>query len=110
MEDASVDVIISNCVINLSPDKDKVFGEAYRVLKPGGRLMISDIVTERELPQDIQEDPDAWAECISGAIDEKVYLEKIRANGFRDVQIRSKKPYEPAEGYANSIQVEAHKP
>lgn len=110
VEDESVDVIISNCVINLSPDKDKVFSEAFRVLKPGGRLMISDIVLEAELPQEIRDDPEAWAECISGAIDEKVYLELIRAKGFGDVQLRSKKPYEPAEGYANSIQVEAHKP
>jgi SAM-dependent methyltransferase len=110
VEDESVDVIISNCVINLSPDQDKVFSEAYRVLKPGGRLMLSDIVLEDELPQDIREDPDAWADCIAGAIDEKVYLDKIRTKGFIDVQLRSKKPYEPAEGYANSIQVEAHKP
>ena len=72
--------------------------------------MISDIVLEAELPQEIRDDPEAWVECISGAIDERVYLELIRAKGFRDVQLRSKKPYEPAEGYANSIQVEAHKP
>jgi len=110
VEDESVDVIVSNCVINLSPDKDKVFSEAFRVLRPGGRAMISDIVSDGEIPQDIREDPDAWAGCIGGALDEKVYLEKIRAAGFRDIKLRTKKPFERAEEFTNSILVEAHKP
>lgn len=107
VEDESVDVIISNCVINLSPDKDKVFSEAFRVLKPGGRMMVSDIVSEGELPRDIREDPDAWAGCIAGALDEKVYLEKIRGAGFRDIQVLSKRRF---MDIVNSIEVEAHKP
>ena len=72
--------------------------------------MISDIVSDGEIPQDIREDSDAWAGCIAGALDEKVYLEKIGAAGFRDLKLRSKKPFERAEEFTNSISVEAHKP
>lgn len=107
VDDESVDVIMSNCVINLSPDKDKVFSEAFRVLRPGGRMMVSDIVSDGELPQEIREDPDAWAGCIAGALDEKVYLEKIRGAGFRDIRVRSKTQF---MGPVNSIEVEAHRP
>jgi SAM-dependent methyltransferase len=82
LEDKSVDVIISNCVINLSPDKDAVFREAYRVLKPGGRLSISDIVLLGELPQEVKASLEEWAGCIAGALQEKVYLDKIKAAGF----------------------------
>ncbi len=82
IKDNSVDVIISNCVINLSPDKDAVFREAYRVLKPGGRLSISDIVLLGELPQEVKTSLEEWAGCIAGALQEKVYLDKIRAAGF----------------------------
>jgi arsenite methyltransferase len=87
--DESVDVVISNCVINLSPDKSKVFQEAYRVLKPGGRLIISDIVSERALPDEIKGDPDAWAGCIAGALEQQEYLEKIKKAGFDDVEVVS---------------------
>jgi SAM-dependent methyltransferase len=82
LEDNSVDVIISNCVINLSPDKDAVFKEAYRVLKPGGRLSISDMVWLGELPQEVKASLEEWAGCIAGALQEKVYLDKIKAAGF----------------------------
>jgi SAM-dependent methyltransferase len=82
LEDNSVGVIISNCVINLSPDKDAVFREAYRVLKPGGRLSISDIVLLGELPQEVKASLEEWAGCIAGALQEKVYLDKIKAAGF----------------------------
>ncbi len=85
VEAESVDVIISNCVINLSPDKDQVFREAFRVLKPGGRLQVSDIVWTRPVPQDIKDDMEKWAGCISGALEEADYLAKIRAAGFSDV-------------------------
>lgn len=85
VEPSSVDVIISNCVINLSPDKDQVFREAFRVLKPGGRLQVSDIVWTRPVPQDIKDDMEKWAGCISGALEEADYLAKIRAAGFADV-------------------------
>jgi len=107
VDDASVDVVISNCVINLSPDKDKVFREAFRVLRPGGRMMVSDIVSDGELPQEIRDDPDAWAECIAGALDERVYLGKIEGAGFRDIRLRSKRQF---MDLVNSVDVEAHKP
>ena len=90
LPDESVDVIISNCVINLSPDKDAVFGEAYRVLRPGGRMSVSDIVVDGELPQSVRGRLDAWAGCIAGALDESLYLDKIRNAGFREVEITSR--------------------
>jgi arsenite methyltransferase len=93
--DESVDVIISNCVINLSPDKDAVFGEAYRVLRPGGRMSVSDIVVDGDLPQAIRSRLDAWASCIAGALDESVYLDKIRAAGFEEVEVVSRDYTDP---------------
>jgi SAM-dependent methyltransferase len=85
--DNSIDAVISNCVINLSPDKGKVFQEAFRVLKPGGRLMISDIVLLKELPASIKESVEAYVGCLSGAIMKDEYLEKIKAAGFQDVRV-----------------------
>ena len=82
VESGSVDLVISNCVINLSPDKDRVFREICRVLKPGGRLSVSDIVTLSPLPREILEDIQSWTECVSGAITEDEYLEKIRSAGL----------------------------
>ncbi|MBU0492136.1 MAG: arsenite methyltransferase [Chloroflexi bacterium] len=90
LPDASVDVVISNCVINLSPDKDAVFREAYRVLRPGGRMSVSDIVIHGELPQFIRDDLAAWAGCVAGALDEAEYVGKIRAAGFEDVAVLSR--------------------
>ena len=90
LPDEAVDAIISNCVINLSPDKDAVFGEAYRVLRPGGRMSVSDIVIHGELPQSLRDRLDAWAGCIAGALDESVYLSKIRAAGFEEVEVLSR--------------------
>jgi arsenite methyltransferase len=86
----SVDVIISNCVVNLSPDKDAVFGEAYRVLRPGGRMTISDIVLHGELPPAIRERLDAWAGCVAGALQESDYLDKMRMAGFEEVEVLSR--------------------
>jgi SAM-dependent methyltransferase len=83
----SVDVIISNCVINLSPEKERVFGEAFRVLRPGGRLMISDIILEKALPPGVAESLDAHLGCVGGASIRGEYLETIEKAGFRDVRI-----------------------
>lgn len=85
--DNSVDVVISNCVINLSPDKRGVFDEAFRVLKPGGRLMISDIVLLKELPAFIKDSIEAYIGCVAGAMLKDEYLRAIREAGFQDVKI-----------------------
>lgn len=87
--DNSVDVIISNCVINLAPDKRPVFAEAMRVLKPGGRLMVSDIVTEGEFSEELRADTSRWAECVTGAIDVSDYVALMEQAGFAQVDIRS---------------------
>ncbi|RJQ42671.1 MAG: methyltransferase domain-containing protein [Gaiellales bacterium] len=90
VEDASVDVVISNCVINLSPAKEAVFGEIARVLKPGGRLAVSDMVLVRELPEELREDIEAWSGCISGAVMMDEYLACMEAAGLKDISITSK--------------------
>jgi arsenite methyltransferase len=94
VEDESVDAIISNCVINLSPDKSKVFREAYRVLKLGGRLTVSDKVSEGKLPAEIKDNLDAWACCIGGALEQREYLRYIKEAGFEDVQVLSSKEFQ----------------
>ena len=109
-----MDVIISNCVINLSPDKDKVFLEAYRVLKPTGRLLISDIVTEEELPDEVKKSFAAWAGCVAGALERNQYLNTIKRAGFKNVEIISQSTYEvdlseELRGKITSVQVEAYK-
>jgi SAM-dependent methyltransferase len=93
VENNTIDIIISNCVINLSPDKDAVFQEAFRVLKPGGRFTVSDIVTEGDMPESLRKNISAWVGCISGAIDESDYLDKLRQAGFTDVTVQSRKAY-----------------
>lgn len=85
--DSSVDVVISNCVINLSPDKRRAFREAFRVLRPGGRVMISDIVLLKELPDSIKNSVDAYIGCISGAMMRDEYIGAIKAAGFQEVTI-----------------------
>jgi arsenite methyltransferase len=87
LEDESVDAIISNCVINLSPEKDAVYREAYRVLRPGGRMLISDIVLERPLPPQFAESLDAYLGCVGGASLRAEYLRSIEKAGFREVRI-----------------------
>ncbi|MFB0566058.1 MAG: arsenite methyltransferase [Candidatus Aminicenantaceae bacterium] len=93
--DNSVDLLISNCVINLSPDKRQVFREAFRVLKSGGRLMISDIVLLKELPDFINNSIEAYIGCISGAILKNEYIEAIKAAGFKEVRIIDESIYPP---------------
>jgi arsenite methyltransferase len=87
VDDSSIDVIVSNCVINLAPDKGRVFAEAYRVLKPGGRLQVSDVVTRGEAPAHIRESVENWTGCIAGALDRNVYLNHLRAAGFSGVEV-----------------------
>ena len=91
--DNSVDTIMSNCVINLSPDKTRVFSEAHRVLRPGGNMVISDIVSEKPLPAVMQEDADAWSSCISGALQKEEYLGKIARAGFGSQVILSQREF-----------------
>ena len=98
--DNSVDVVISNCVINLSPDKRRVFMEAFRVLKPGGRLMISDIVLLKELPDFIKNSIEAYIGCLSGAIMRDEYIDTIKAAGFEEVRIIDETSF-PIECMAN---------
>jgi arsenite methyltransferase len=85
--DASIDVIISNCVINLSPDKHQVFREAFRVMMPGGKLAVSDIVTDGPLPDAIKSNLSAWAGCVAGAMDVQDYIQAIESAGFTDVVV-----------------------
>ncbi len=98
--DGSVDAVISNCVINLSPEKRKVFAEAFRVLKPGGRLMISDIVLLKELPESIKNSIEAYVGCVSGALERIKYLQAIEAAGFQDVRIMNETAF-PIEFLTN---------
>jgi len=94
VESATVDVVISNCVINLTPDKLASFTEIHRVLKPGGRILISDLVTAGELPPDVRASAAAWADCLAGAMPKAAYLETIRRAGFADVTVVSESSYE----------------
>lgn len=83
----TVDVIISNCVINLSPDKSRVFAETFRVLKPGGKLAVSDIVTDGPLPEAVKQSLSAWAGCVAGAVEAEDYIGMMEAVGFTDVSV-----------------------
>jgi len=93
VEDCSVDVIISNCVVNLSWDKEAVFKDAHRVLKPGGRLMVSDLVLNKDLPKELKDSVEAYVGCLAGAIKKDQYLDFIRIAGFRDVKVISESSY-----------------
>ena len=90
VQDNTVDVIMSNCVINLSPDKQSVFREAFRVLKPGGRIAVSDIVTDGDFSAELRADTAQWAECVTGAIDVAVYTGMMREAGFSNIQVVDK--------------------
>lgn len=106
VDDGSVDIIISNCVINLSPDKPRVFREAFRVLKPGGRIMVSDIVLAKALPEAIRNDVAAYAGCISGAVLKDDYLGAIRAAGFGEIEVLEESAF-PIGDMANDMTAQA---
>jgi arsenite methyltransferase len=93
----AVDVIISNCVINLSGDKDRVLGEAFRVLKPGGRLAVSDVVVRGEVPKKIRRSMELWVGCIAGALEEKEYQEKLARAGFESIEVEPTRVYKAEE-------------
>lgn len=97
LPDASIDVIISNGVVNLSPRKSRVLAEAYRVLRPGGRLCVVDLVVDEDLPAPVLSSPAAWAGCISGALSERVLLTMLDNAGFADVWIGDRAPFGLAE-------------
>jgi SAM-dependent methyltransferase len=90
----AVDVIISNCVINLSADKDRVLREAFRVLKPGGRLAVSDVVVRGEIPADVRRSMELWVGCVAGALSEDEYRSKLEAAGFTDIDIETTRVYD----------------
>lgn len=116
VEDNSIDVIMSNCVINLAPDKRAVFREAHRVLKPGGRVAVSDIVTEGEFSDELRADLSRWAECVTGAIDLDYYTALMREAGFSKVTVADKRtaeeivPTQPGMPKIYSVRVTAVKP
>lgn len=93
LPDSSVDVIISNCVINLSADKDRVLREAFRVLKPGGRLAVSDVVTRGAIPNEIRQKVLLWVGCIAGALEESEYQSKLKAAGFEQIEVEPTRVY-----------------
>jgi len=93
LEDGVADVVISNCVINLSPDKEQVFREAFRILKPGGRIAVSDIVLLKDLPEDVRRDLKAWSECVSGAVSEEQYIGAIKKAGFDKPKVEDRVIY-----------------
>ena len=93
LPDNTVDVIISNCVINLSADKDRVLREAFRVLKPGGRFAVSDVVVKGEIPPEIRRSVELWVGCLSGALDESDYKAKLAAAGFEEIGIEPTRIY-----------------
>ena len=113
LEDNSTDAIISNCVINLAPDKDPVFAEAFRILRPGGRLMVSDLVKVEEIPQEEAEDTANWVSCLAGTEMKDMYLGRIRDAGFTDIQIVSDTPWKSDDDWRaaiHSMNIKAFKP
>ncbi len=93
----TVDVVISNCVINLAADKGQVLGEAFRVLKPGGRFAVSDVVAQGELPADLRTDLEAWVGCVAGALEEREYRRLLAEAGFVDADVEVTRTYDPRQ-------------
>ena len=104
LPEGTVDVIISNCVVNLSPDKDRVLAEAFRVLKPGGRVAIADIVVRGgQVPEPLRRSLELWAGCVAGALEEDEYREKLAAAGFTDIEIESLREYTAADAESGGL-------
>ena len=97
LPDATVDVVISNCVINLAADKGRVLREAYRVLKPGGRFAVSDVVAQGALPDDLRADMEAWVGCVAGALEEGEYRRLLTDAGFGEIEVEVTRVYDPRE-------------
>ncbi|UCE13293.1 MAG: methyltransferase domain-containing protein [Candidatus Heimdallarchaeota archaeon] len=110
LPDNSADVIISNCVINLTMDKEAVFREAFRILKPGGRLVDADIIAVNNLPPEITQDPEAWCACLGGALTEEGYVEKIKKVGFNEVNVTIFDNFDYLTNRFQSGIIEAQKP
>ena len=97
VDDGSVDVVISNCVINLAPDKKSVYSEMHRVLRAGGRFIVSDMVTYGHVPQSVRKDLELWAGCVAGALDREEYLRVIAEAGFERISVKSESTYDSPE-------------
>jgi ubiquinone/menaquinone biosynthesis C-methylase UbiE len=97
LADATVDVVLSNCVINLSTDKGRVLREAFRVLRPGGRFAVSDVVLQGEFPPELKKDVESWAGCVAGALEEGEYRRLLADAGFRGIEIEVTRVHDPAE-------------
>ncbi len=112
LADDTADAIISNCVINLAPDKDRVFREAFRILKPGGRLMVSDLARVADIPQEEAEDTANWVSCLAGTEMRDIYLSRFESAGFEDVRVVSDTPWRTEGWQANihSLNISAVKP
>jgi SAM-dependent methyltransferase len=113
LPDASVDVVMSNCVVCLSPDKEAVANEAYRVLVPGGRIHISDMMALGPMPQNLRDDPERWASCVSGAEERGAYIDRLRRAGFSSIVIEwDGDPHGQGAGVPDvvSVRVVAQKP
>jgi arsenite methyltransferase len=111
LPDRSADVVVSNCAINHAPDKAAVYREVHRLLRPGGRFAVSDVVSEKPLPDAVRDDPAAWAACYGGSIPEADYLTAIAAAGLRGVEVvRRTDPYEKGGVLIRSITVTGRRP
>jgi len=110
LPDESVDVVISNCVINLSVNKDAVLREAFRVLKPGGRFAVSDVVVRGEVPTEVRRSMELWIGCLAGALEDAEFASKLRGAGFEDVDIEPWRAYSQTDGRFASAFIRARKP
>src|SRR5262249_45471733 len=97
LPDNRVDVVISNCVINLSADKGRVIRETFRVLKPGGRFAVSDVVAQGTIPPDLRADMEAWVGCVAGALEEREYRQLLTAAGFDEINVEVTRVYDPRQ-------------